>query len=78
MCDQEMAFSTRALVLTKVTGGLLRIPVPPASNLKHLVGFKLADPKFNSPGIGADIFGKLMEQGESHFKSPGFEHRSSQ
>jgi hypothetical protein len=38
MYDQEMVFSTRALVLMKVTGSLPSIPVPPASKWRHLVG----------------------------------------
>jgi hypothetical protein len=45
--DQEMVFSTSALVLTKVTGSLPSMPVLPASKWKHLAGLKLADPKFN-------------------------------
>jgi hypothetical protein len=68
MYGQDMAFSTRALVLMKVTGSLPSTPVPPASKWKHLVGPKLADPKFNILGPedilpSADIFGKLMQPG---------------
>jgi hypothetical protein len=68
MFDQEMVFSTRALVLTKVTGSLPSMPVPPASKWKHLAGLKLADPKFNIPGavdilLEANVFGTLMQSG---------------
>jgi hypothetical protein len=62
MYDQQMAFSTRVLVLTKLTGSLPSMPVLPASKWKHLAGLKLANPESNTPGamdilLGADVFG---------------------
>jgi hypothetical protein len=68
MRDPEMAFSTRAVLFTKVTECVHSMPVPLASIWKQLLALKLVDTKFSIPGavdilLVAEVFEKFMQSG---------------
>ena len=57
-----------AVVLPKVATKLPVIPVPFDRDWKHLLGLRLADPEFGTPGhvdilLGVDVFNRVVRQG---------------
>ena len=69
--QQGKNLDIEAMVLPKITSELPSHPVPFDSKWKHLLGLKLADPDFGTPGsidllLGAEVFGRAMLQGRRH------------